>query len=393
MALVKHEALIRQALSQIFHEVLSEQEWAEILQMVEVREIKAGETFLKEGTRESKLTVICQGSLSFFKREEIEGGSHVIYKLKRGEMFGESSMLKEPHHRITSCKATRDSIVAMIDGDKLRLFLRDHPKLQDLYATMLRNQYQRLSRIYKDAVKHIHDYVMETKIRRKFSLFFIFTIFTLTLYTIFLRAIEPVLPLLPGSTLVTIPVLTFIVLASFICIRMIGFKLKDYGFTLKNWKPIVLEAIAYTAIFIAFFTLIKVIYFLLWHPGGLSAIFPVEKLHANADKARLSLRVFLALQIALYMLHVPLQETVARGFLQTSLIHLMKIRYSRAWSIIISNMLFSAYHLHISILAFFGAFVAGVFWGWLYSKHYALPGVIVSHMLIGIWAILFLGVI
>jgi membrane protease YdiL (CAAX protease family) len=38
------------------------------------------------------------------------------------------------------------------------------------------------------------------------------------------------------------------------------------------------------------------------------------------------------------------------------------------------------------------AFLPGLFWGWLYSRHRTLIGVTISHILIGAWIFYFVGV-
>ena len=51
-----------------------------------------------------------------------------------------------------------------------------------------------------------------------------------------------------------------------------------------------------------------------------------------------------------------------------------------------SNIIFSSGHLYISVGLSVTAFLAGLFWGWLYSRQRRLAGVAVSHMLLGFFA-------
>ena len=48
--------------------------------------------------------------------------------------------------------------------------------------------------------------------------------------------------------------------------------------------------------------------------------------------------------------------------------------------------IFSAAHLYVSPGLAVIAFVAGLFWGWLYARQSGLIGVSVSHVLLGLWA-------
>ncbi len=38
-----------------------------------------------------------------------------------------------------------------------------------------------------------------------------------------------------------------------------------------------------------------------------------------------------------------------------------------------------------------GTLLLGGFWGWLYSKHQTIVGISISHVIVGIWYIIFLG--
>lgn len=51
-----------------------------------------------------------------------------------------------------------------------------------------------------------------------------------------------------------------------------------------------------------------------------------------------------------------------------------------------ANIIFSAAHLYVSPGLAVMAFVAGLFWGWLYARQGTLVGVSVSHVLLGFWA-------
>jgi membrane protease YdiL (CAAX protease family) len=109
---------------------------------------------------------------------------------------------------------------------------------------------------------------------------------------------------------------------------------------------------------------------------------PLFSFDLNANK-------YAAFNFILYGLHSPIQEFIARGVLQGSLQHFFTGRNVVFRSIIVSNALFSATHVHImnGWLALF-VFIPGLFWGYLYSRHKNLIGVSISHILIG-WVLLF----
>jgi CRP/FNR family cyclic AMP-dependent transcriptional regulator len=82
----------------------------------------------------------------------------------------------------------------------------------------------------------------------------------------------------------------------------------------------------------------------------------------------------------------PFQELIYRGGVQGPLSHFLTGR-GRSWLAIIgANIIFSAAHLYVSPGLAVMAFLAGLFWGWLYARQRGLIGVSVSHILLGFWA-------
>jgi membrane protease YdiL (CAAX protease family) len=98
------------------------------------------------------------------------------------------------------------------------------------------------------------------------------------------------------------------------------------------------------------------------------------------------------LELGIYVVLAAVQEFLVRGVLQGSLQEFLTGRHVIWKSILISNLLFSTLHLHLSVSFALMAFLPGLFWGWLYSRHRTLIGVTISHILIGAWIFYFLGV-
>jgi membrane protease YdiL (CAAX protease family) len=85
------------------------------------------------------------------------------------------------------------------------------------------------------------------------------------------------------------------------------------------------------------------------------------------------------------------QEFTARGALQSPLQRFLVGPHSRALAIVIANALFTASHLYLSATFAVIAMIPGFLWGWLYARHGTLVAPIVSHALIGWWALFVLG--
>jgi CRP-like cAMP-binding protein len=89
--------------------------------------------------------------------------------------------------------------------------------------------------------------------------------------------------------------------------------------------------------------------------------------------------------VALYLLLTPVQEFVARCGVQAPLYAFLHGPEweRRMWSILVSNLVFSAAHAHISLGFAIAAFIPGLFWGWIFARTNSLLAASVSHFLIG----------
>ncbi len=49
-------------------------------------------------------------------------------------------------------------------------------------------------------------------------------------------------------------------------------------------------------------------------------------------------------------------------------------------------------HIHLSAVLAYVVFIPSLFWGWLYNREPTLIGPVISHLMIGTWAIFVLGI-
>lgn len=89
--------------------------------------------------------------------------------------------------------------------------------------------------------------------------------------------------------------------------------------------------------------------------------------------------------IAFYILiSVPVQEIVFRGIIQTRL-----YRFGRKKAIAASSVLYSAIHFGNPLLVLL-TLLAGIFWGYSFSRHPTLLGPSISHAILGTYLFLFI---
>ena len=157
-----------------------------------------------------------------------------------------------------------------------------------------------------------------------------------------------------------------------IVIRMImnsHLPLKDFGITLTGWKRSVIESSAVSAAIIMMLSLAKY-YINKYSPG----IF--------REKEILDFGYF-GFSYITYLIVAPLQEFIARGTVQGTLMRLFNGKHRGLLSIVVTSFLFGALHMCISINLAIVALLTSWLWGWMYERQKTLVGVSLSHFLIG----------
>lgn len=97
--------------------------------------------------------------------------------------------------------------------------------------------------------------------------------------------------------------------------------------------------------------------------------------------------------IIIYICFCVVQELLFRGVLQELLIRILKSKYKILLAIIYSNIIFASFHvMEFGSDIAMSVFLLGCIWGWLYSRHTTLIGVILCHALVGVVALFFIGV-
>lgn len=171
------------------------------------------------------------------------------------------------------------------------------------------------------------------------------------------------------------------------------FPLAFYGVTSTGWRRATKEAVLYTLPFLPLIVLGKwlLIQFIpsLHHVPLFTGFF--SQTFAMMQQQHEYYLVIALGMMLLYIIFTPLQEFIARGLLQSSLHSFLTGKHATFLAILASNLIFSTLHLYLSISYALSAFIPGIFWGWLYTRHKTLVGVIVSHMMVGLWTIYIVG--
>ena len=180
-----------------------------------------------------------------------------------------------------------------------------------------------------------------------------------------------------SSTITTSTLLVLMAAGAAWIMKTSGFPAATFGFSLARWRWVVLDSLAWSAVFCAAITAIK------W---GLITSSPGYA-HLQLFNPWTSPDGLGATMLAygLYVVLSPVQEFVARGMMQGSLQKMLTGDYVALRSIVVANAIFSISHQHLGLGYALAVFIPGLFWGWMYYRQQSLLGVSLSHVLIGLW--------
>lgn len=198
-----------------------------------------------------------------------------------------------------------------------------------------------------------------------------------SLYDLSLEIIGHLDHVFSSTVFVTSIAMLFFLVFFILMIRQTGYPLSLFGFTTRNWFKYSVESILFSIVFCALLTLLK--WYLITH-------IPIfESLHLFKDYGNHISGLDLLIPI-LYILFTPLQVFMTQGAIQSPLLEFLPIA-NRAWiSVIVSTLLFSAFHVELNIIFALSVMIPGVCWAIMYLRHRTLISIIISHSLIGVWA-------
>lgn len=307
-------------------------------------------------------------------------GDHRIGEALPGAVVGEVALL-DRGRRSATVRATGDAVALMLRVRDLEQVSAGalHPAVR-MQLNLAHELARKTRHSTANAVRHLEDALHEERKRVEMGRFMSRVLIGTCLYMFAMVFIQPLKQLVPDTTVFSVLVLLGFAVGLYLNLRTSMFPLSAYGFTLANWRPALREAALFSLPILVLITLGK------WVLLQTSPAFAGRELFDLYRPAGLGLGGTLAVVLA-YALFVPVQEGVARSGIQSSLMMFLRPRHRVPMSIFMSTLLFSSTHLHTSLEFALGVFPLGLFWGWLYSRHPTLVGVVFSHLLIGIWAV------
>ena len=354
---------------------------AALAAMAHFVDVADGSDIVREGEPALQLLVIEAGEVVVLKRSAA-GGQHEINRLHGGNAIGELALFEPDARRSATVRAVGPVRMLVMPIDQVLALAQMRPSFVAVLIGIAGLVAERLRLSSSNAVESLERALAEERTRVTMGKFTFSLIVAYSLYTWVLGTATQVKAALGRSELITVPAILVTVGILLHFMRSSGFPASFFGMTLKNAGRDVLQAVVLTLPLMAISVLLK-----LWLVGNVPSmagqpLFQMFSVPAPGMPAAV-FNPWLALA---YVVFVPFQELIYRGGLQGALSHFLTGPWRHWLAILGSNIIFSAAHLYISLGLSVTAFIAGLFWGWLYSRQTGLAGVSVSHILLGFWA-------
>lgn len=340
----------------------------------------AGADIVREGEPADHLLLIRHGEASVLKLGAA-GAQHEVNRLAAGDSIGELAII-DPAPRSATVRAIGSVEVLSIRIADILALAAERPSFALGLLGTARLVARRLRGSTEGVVQSLEQALAEERTRSTMGRFTLTLIVAYSLYTWVLGTATQVKQALGRSELVTVPVILLTVAFLLWFMRSSGYPAAFFGLTFKRAGRHAAEAVLLTLPWMALVVALKA-WMVVQVPSMQGQ--PLIQMFAAAAPGNPASGFNPWLTLA-YVVFVPFQELIYRGGLQGALEHFLTGPWRRALAILGSNIIFSAAHLYISPGLSVSAFVAGLFWGWLYSRQRGLVGVSVSHVLLGFWA-------
>ena len=363
---------------------LSDTQLEEVMQVLDEVHVKAGELIALEGEPASELYFIKSGTAEVFKKEPEIDYEHQLSTVTTGDSIGEMAVL-DCKPRSASVRAISDCALFILKNDKLQsLSAAEESAFSKIKSNLSCEMSERLRQTNEMTVRSLRMQLAEEKSRVSMGILICMLLVGICLYVFSLQVIASWARAASTTTAVSVSIIFLFAAMSFFVIKKGGYPFSMYGLTIENWRQSLIESILLLVPILMLLCVLKWLY-LKWVPSIQE--YPLLSLgqHLTLSKSGLILTCLA------YSVFAPVQEFIARGCFQSSFQNFLIGKYRTLTAIVISNLMFSMTHLHISISFALVAFIPGLFWGWQYARHKTLIGISISHIIIGLSASIFIG--
>jgi len=321
---------------------------------------------IREGEQAKEIYLVLEGQLEITKRDAQTQLDLHIATLNVNDIVGELGVL-DRGPRSASVRALTEGRLIAIPFDQLQSLAEKNLTFSKIFLHITRKVAERLRSSTETTVSTL-------KTRIILSTFLVEIIAILCIFSFLLASVKQLFKSEAYTIYVTLPLTLFVAIVGLIFVRQFQFPLSQVGITTNRWKQAVYEGIIFT-VPVLFLILMAKFVCILFLPA-----MPLFKINPH-----------FSLTVVYVLLVVPLQEVIARGIIQGSLEQFLSVKYQKLTSIVMADLMFSSFHVILSL--FFGVivFLPGLYFGWLYSRTHNLMGVWIAHALVGIWGVNIVG--
>ncbi len=362
---------------------------------VTVKTITPNNEVNAEGFRvENALCCVLSGKVNVYEPE----GKKEIIECQAGEPINLLSLVDETAKaRIVS--AAEPTTLLILQLEDLRVLPYYKKVIEPIllanavrfFADRFSHTKEILLNINRIGTSSLESHLDEIQRRVLFGIFIIRILIVLCMYTLSLKGLAFVKLEVGSSSGVTILLVSFVAMILYHIMLQTRLPMSNFGITTTNWKNAIQVNLFFSIAFIIVSTFAKYV-FIHFHPASLNMPLFEWKTGMHATLQVYDIKLFLF--FVLYMAFSPIQEFIVRGGLQGALYSFLSgTEKERRWtSIIVSNLMFTTLHIHLSTSFALMAFIPGVFWGWSYARQKTLIGVSLSHAITGAFLFYILGI-
>lgn len=344
--------------------------------------LEPGEVLFREGEQSDSFFLIEEGELEILRDPQV-----VLTTLGPGAEVGAMGVV-DGAARSATARARTPLRIRRFDGS---ILLPDPVPSGggDVRAIVLRNLFRQNAERLRDGnerqLQLLEAKLTEERRRAQLGSFTAYAIALMCLYGMSLELGQVVINRTGDSAPFTVACLVVFVGALYWMIRRSGEPRSHYGLSLRGAPQAMGRAALLTLPLLGALTALKAAAIALLPSLSDEPLFEFELLVEAAPLGG-------SLWLLLYILFTPAQEFVARGALQGSLRQFLLGPRAGLKANVLANLMFASSHLHMSTGFTLLVIPPGLFWGWLFERERILLAPIVSHLILGIYAIFILGI-
>ncbi|MFY7697260.1 MAG: cyclic nucleotide-binding domain-containing protein [Legionella sp.] len=368
----------------------SEDELTEFYSLAINESFEPGQIIFNEHDQADTVHIIVSGEAEVYLSKPSSTGeivSHVLAVLDEDDVIGDMALV-ENKPRSASVRAKTELTVLTFKLDDIKS--RAHISLL-LTRNMAKLLSERLRFNNQVTVKKMEETLLQAQARNVLGVFMVAIFWLISLYTLSLTSLIGLEKYFSNTTFLSVSLIVFFASGIVSAMLMTGLPLSHFGISGIGWRQQATQALIYTLPLLVLFVVIKMI--IVDSPSGVSHLSTFSGFDEGVIDGHFSLGLYISV-IVLYAALCPVQELITRSAMQTTFYYFLPgNELFRKWNaILLSNIIFSSAHSHLSFTFAMVTFIPGLFWGWLFHKQRSFIGVSVSHVILGVWVIFIVGV-